>query len=182
MNKDNKVTFEEIFKQNERRIHYQIHKLRIQDPHREFYVEGLYAMWLAYKKYKPDQGLMSTYFNYTIRNRLIDMIRKKTREQDNNEFFTQEEERKAGNGNRSRKDHLPLVDTSGITVKDDALWQEIKAVLTENQWKWVKCYVIDGMPLKEIAEQEDVTIDAVKSWSREARKKLRNAGVKEALM
>ncbi|MFD2046604.1 hypothetical protein ACFSTA_20295 [Ornithinibacillus salinisoli] len=50
---DNKCTYEEIFKQNENRIHYHIHKLR-RDPYNEFYVEGLYAMWLAYKNYQPD--------------------------------------------------------------------------------------------------------------------------------
>ncbi|MBP1970770.1 hypothetical protein J2Z83_002906 [Virgibacillus natechei] len=32
MGKDN-VTSEEIFKQNERRIHYHIHRLNIRDPH-----------------------------------------------------------------------------------------------------------------------------------------------------
>ncbi|WP_255695068.1 hypothetical protein [Virgibacillus salidurans] len=38
------VTLEDIFKQNEKRIHYHIHKLNIRDPHQEFYTEGLVAM------------------------------------------------------------------------------------------------------------------------------------------
>ncbi|MGG4181292.1 sigma-70 family RNA polymerase sigma factor [Virgibacillus pantothenticus] len=73
------ITFEEIVKQNERRIYYQLHKLNIRDPHQEFYQEGLVAMWNAYETYQPDKGPMATYFNYTIRNRLIDLIRKKGR-------------------------------------------------------------------------------------------------------
>ncbi|WP_234402366.1 sigma factor [Oceanobacillus damuensis] len=36
-------------------------------------------MWAAYKKYQPDKGPLATYFNYTIRNRLIDLLRKKSR-------------------------------------------------------------------------------------------------------
>jgi len=73
---NNDFTFDEILKQNERRIHYYIHKLNIRDPHQEFYQEGLVAMWNAYEKYEPDKGQLSTYFNYSIRNRLIDLIRK----------------------------------------------------------------------------------------------------------
>ncbi|MFD1361949.1 sigma factor [Lentibacillus salinarum] len=73
-------SFEEIFKQNERRIHYHMHKLGIHDGQREYYVEGIYAMWIAYKKYDPNKSQLGTYFNYTIRHRLIDMLRKKTKE------------------------------------------------------------------------------------------------------
>ncbi|MGJ9459627.1 hypothetical protein [Oceanobacillus sp. CF4.6] len=50
MEKD-KVTFEEFFKQNERRIHYHINKLQLRDPHQEFYQNGLVAMWNAYKRH-----------------------------------------------------------------------------------------------------------------------------------
>lgn len=67
----NLLTFEEIYEQNKRRIHYQIHRLNIQSPYEEFFQEGLCAMWHAYEKYNPDKGPMSTYFNYTIRNRLV---------------------------------------------------------------------------------------------------------------
>ncbi|WP_235792214.1 hypothetical protein [Virgibacillus salidurans] len=33
-------------------------------------------MWNAYKQYDPDKGLMATYFNFMILNRLIDLLRK----------------------------------------------------------------------------------------------------------
>lgn len=46
-----KITFEDIFKQNERRIHYHIHRLNIRDSQQEFYQEGLVAMWNAYETY-----------------------------------------------------------------------------------------------------------------------------------
>ncbi|WP_407939235.1 sigma factor [Oceanobacillus salinisoli] len=38
----------------------------------------MYAMWTAYQKYEPDKGTLTTYFNYTIRNRLIDLIVRKS--------------------------------------------------------------------------------------------------------
>ncbi|MEW9676818.1 sigma-70 family RNA polymerase sigma factor [Lentibacillus sp. L22] len=178
---EKKTSFEEIFKQNERRIHYHIHRLHIQDPHNEFFVEGLYAMWCAYKKYKPDQGVMSTYFNFTIRNRLIDMLRKKKRENQHQETFVQHEKLKIDNGNRDCKTNLPIPDTTGMEVQDGTFWEKIRGMLTDNQSKWVKYHVIEGLPLAEIAEQEGVTVDAVKSWGKTARKKLKSVGVRELL-
>lgn len=174
-----KMSFEDIFRQNERRIHYHIHRLNIQDPHREFYVEGLHAMWTAYKKYRPDQGVLSTYFNFTIRNRLIDMLRKKTRESHNQEAYIQQEKPNLDNGNRDCRTNMPIPDRSGIEVEDKTIWENIHAILTANQWKWVEGHIIKEMPLKEIAEQEEVTVEAVKTWAKTAKKRLRNAGVKE---
>ncbi|MGJ9459628.1 hypothetical protein [Oceanobacillus sp. CF4.6] len=64
-------------------------------------------------------------------------------------------------------------------VDDADLWEEVRRLLTKNQWKWVKYFIIEDMPLKEIAEQEGVTTDAVKSWGREVRKKLMREGIGE---
>lgn len=174
---DKEFTFEEIFKQNENRIHYQLHKLQIRDPHNEFYVEGLYAIWLAYKKYQPDKGPMATYFNFAIRNRLIDMIRSKSREQKIIEAYIQKESTDKYDGNRSTTSPAPILSPEGIEVVDTELWNEVRRILTPNQWKWVYHYVLHDLSLKEIAEREGVSVDAVKSWSREARKKLQASDV-----
>lgn len=174
MNDNERMTFEEVFKQNERRINYHMLKLGINDPHREFYVEGIYAMWMAYKKYEPNKGPLATYFNYTIRNRLIDMLRKKTREDHNQTKITQEEIGEVDNGNRCGQVKRPVINPSGVALADDAFWKRVKSKLTENQQKWVEFYIIEGMPLQEIAQQEGVSADAVKSWGRQARRKLKD--------
>ncbi|TFJ92102.1 sigma factor [Lentibacillus salicampi] len=75
MHDQDKPSFEAIFRQNEQRIHYHMHKFGIHDGQGEYYVEGIYAMWMAYKKCDPTKGPLGTYFNYTIRNRFIDMFR-----------------------------------------------------------------------------------------------------------
>src|SRR5699024_4772270 len=41
MQKKENDLFEDIYEQNKKRIHYQIHKLGIQDTHHEFYTEGI---------------------------------------------------------------------------------------------------------------------------------------------
>ncbi|WP_042221785.1 sigma-70 family RNA polymerase sigma factor [Oceanobacillus manasiensis] len=155
-------TFEEIYEQNKRRIHYHIHKLNLHDPHKEYYQEGLIAMWQAYEKYNPDKGPMATYFNYTIRNKLIDMLRKQTNESMKITTYLQQQ--------------APLLPktTAPITYNEvPQLLNEIKSILTEKQWKWFYHAVLMEMPLKEIAKQENVNIEAVKSWAKQARKKLR---------
>ena len=56
MEKKEDLSFEEIMKQNERRVHYHIHKLQVNDPHQEFYQEGLVAIEDAYETHQPDLG------------------------------------------------------------------------------------------------------------------------------
>lgn len=63
-----KVTFEEIFEQNKRRINYHTCVLQLGIPQQEPCHAGLFVVWNAYKKYQPDKGLLATYFNYIIRN------------------------------------------------------------------------------------------------------------------
>ncbi|WP_090236158.1 sigma-70 family RNA polymerase sigma factor [Lentibacillus halodurans] len=174
----NKITFEEIFKQNERRIHYHIHRLNIRDPHQEFYQEGLVAMWNAYENYKPDKGPMATYFNYMIRNRLIDLIRKQNKEDEKTAHYAYEYRVAFDDGNYYRNGGLPypMVKQEDDTDADgcySAFWQEVRGQLSDNQWKWVRHHLIEDMPIREIAEQEGVTIEAVKSWGKGARRTLR---------
>jgi hypothetical protein len=80
--KKNRVTFEEIVKQNENRLYYQLCKLGVQGTRNKSHVEGLQAMRCAYKFYDPDKGTLATYFNYHIRNRLIDLMGEESKEKD----------------------------------------------------------------------------------------------------
>ncbi|TFJ92115.1 hypothetical protein [Lentibacillus salicampi] len=74
-----RITFEEIFKQNELRIYYQSHNMNI-DPHQEFFNQGLVRTWSFLWRTRPDTGPMATYFNHIIRNRLIDLMFNKNRD------------------------------------------------------------------------------------------------------
>ncbi len=173
------MTFEEIVEQNERRIHYHIHKLHINDPHQEFYQEGLVAMWNAYENYKPDKGPLATYFNYTIRNRMIDLIRKKTRERENDDTYEAHQFLKRTHGNyvRAGGRMYPISNQETEYFHENTDLEDIKKELTENQWKWVLLFIVKDLSIKEIADREGVSTDAVKSWGREVRRKLRSAAL-----
>ena len=168
-------SFEDIFKENERRIHYHINRLRINDPHEEFFQEGLYALWSAYREYSPNKGPMSTYFNFIIRNRLIDLVRRDSRTIINEERAVRHSIVKLSAGNRQTRisNATPLPCPANMDVQEDTkLWQTVRSKLTERQWKWVYYYIIKRWSLKEIADKEDTTVAAVKGWRREACKKL----------
>ncbi|WP_284139579.1 MULTISPECIES: sigma-70 family RNA polymerase sigma factor [unclassified Virgibacillus] len=171
-----KFTFEEVFKQNKNRIHYHINRLNIHDPHEEYFQEGLFALWNAYEKYEPDKGPLATYFNYTIRNRLIDQIRKESRRMEKESIVCEENRKQYDNGNRHRRTEVsyPMIENNGITVNNPELWDRLKEQLTDNQWKWVSLFIIENMSIKEIAAKEGKTEEAVKSWGKQVRKKLRN--------
>ncbi|WP_226376825.1 sigma-70 family RNA polymerase sigma factor [Oceanobacillus halotolerans] len=175
--------FDTIFKQNERRIHYHIHKLHIQDPHNEFYQEGLYALWKAYETYEPTKGPMATYFNYTIRNQLIDMIRKRNREGENQEKIVLEHKTQTTDGNHIRKEGsaVDLQHMSDILLDDTELWQNLQHYLTDKEWNWIYFYIIGNMSVKDIAIQENTTENAVKSWGKQVRKKLRDPAFREKI-
>lgn len=168
------MDFEKIVEENERRIHYHIHKLGIHDPYNEFYTAGLTAMWQAYKTFQPGQGTLATYFNYTIRFRLLDLLRKKKRTHEKQARMMQDKRIMADSGNKVGTAKRPVIDPVELNVKDQWLWREIRKRLTDKQWKWVYYYIILEMPVKSIAAREGVTEDAVKSWGKQARKKLRD--------
>ena len=177
------VEFEAFFKANERRIHFQIHRLGISgDWYSEFYTEGVFALWRAYKEYEESKGEIGTFINYQIRYRLIDLMRKKMRDEQVMEEAIAEEKTKIDNGNRHRGSGVPVVNVSDIALEDREFWQEVRSRLTETQWKWVEYFIIADMSVKEIMELEGVSADAVKGWGRQVRRKLRKEeGLKEKL-
>lgn len=149
------MSFEEIFKQNERRIHYHIHRLGIRDPYQDFYSEGLLAMWTAYQQYNPNKGPLGTYFNYIIRNRL-DLLRKEIREQEMKDSIVNNEKERISDATTEIKNMTAKM--LGSELEERELWQDIKSELTDKQWDWLYYYVIQNMPVKGIAELKGVSV------------------------
>ncbi|WP_269410331.1 RNA polymerase sigma factor [Lentibacillus daqui] len=169
--------FEEVFKIHERQIYYLIRKLNIDDSHQEFYQEGLYAMWEAVQTFQPGKSQLSTHLHNTIRNRLVDLMRIKKRRQRHDSIYCKAEMQKLGSGNHYRDTDIPIQEELAVTIHETDLWEELKPLLTTNQRKWVKYYIFMDMSNREIAEQEHVSIDAVKSWAKMAKQKLKRKGL-----
>ena len=165
---------EKLFKQ-EQRIYYHIHRLRIPYAfHEEFYAEGMIALWQAYESYDSARGELDTHLNAVLNFHFIDLIRKNKRTSDAQISVREQLITKEETGNRMTRTNQLLVDQTGIEVDDEMFWEEIKSLLSKRQWTWVYYYVIHEYSLKDIARRENVSVEAVKSWAKEARKKLRN--------
>src|SRR5690625_4262820 len=86
------------------------------------------------------------------------------------------------NGNRHRATGMPIVNVSDITLEDNEdYWNEVRSHLSENQWKWVKYFIIADLSVKEIMEIEGVSADAVRGWGRAVRAKLRDEELRRKL-
>lgn len=66
-------------------------------------------------------------------------------------------------------------------INNEELWQHVRNSLTKKQWKWIQYYILEGMTMKEIALKEDVSVEAVKGWAKEAKRKLRQVDFEQLL-
>lgn len=179
--------FEQFFKANQNRIHYQIHRLNVRyDWRDEFFTEGIAALWGAYQEFDDRKGEVGTFLNFRIRYRLIDLLRKKIREEERDEAIIQQQTTNMTSGTQVRHALTPLPEKIELSLRVDseekaAFWQSIQEQLTDKQWKWVKYFILADLSIKEIMEIEDVSADAVKNWGRSVRRKLKRDDIKKAL-
>lgn len=157
---DVKKDFNEVAEQFSPMIHHIIHKLRIRDPHKDFYQEGLLALWEAVQNYKEEKGKLSSYIYFIVRNRLVSKMRKDNRVAEKDEEFALLLEGEA------------VCYDASFTI-DPYFYKEIVVTLTGNQRKWFDDYVLRDLSIKDIAEREGTTTNAVKNWGRHAKEKLR---------
>lgn len=146
--------------QYEKMIHYHICRLRISDPEQEFFQEGAIALWEAYESFDPAKGAFAQFANYKIRNRFIDLIRKNSNAAEKQKEYVER--------------HSTIEFNSTYDQPEDyLLWRQLRDSLTPNQWKYLQLHIIEDLPLAVIAKIEGTTIDAVKSWGKQAKKKAR---------
>ncbi len=157
-NREKDLQFEMVYETYKKMIHHLIHKYNIQDPQGEFFQEGVIALWNAYQKY-GDRDTFGKLAYITIRSRIIDLIRKKNR------LNTHETATEIANESSYRE--------SGLEDFDPYFWDSVQQTLTSRQWIFVQRKIIEGRTYQDIAALEQTTIDAVKGWGKEVKKKLR---------
>lgn len=155
------VEFEVLLKEYKPMLHHLIHRLGIKDTHKEFFQEGLLALWEVSTTYEEDKGKLSSYVYYIVRNRLISLIRKKIRKQEQIDEIL------------AKSNEDDLIDEDQIFKWDPYALQSIKGILTTNQWIWFEGFVVNDWSTKQIAERQNVSEDAVKNWGRHVKRKLK---------
>ncbi|WP_152658608.1 RNA polymerase sigma factor [Oceanobacillus sp. CFH 90083] len=117
--------------------------------------------------------------NFQIRNRLVDVLRKAIIERKYFEQLGYQQKVESQTGNYIDKKKIPSKNEGGTNPQEilDQInendFSEFISELSEKQKVWFHHAIIEGLSNQEIAEKEQVSIEAVKSWAKSAKRKLR---------
>ncbi|MEH7225209.1 sigma-70 family RNA polymerase sigma factor [Bacillus sp. JJ1566] len=153
------MEFEELAEQYKPLIFKVIKSLRLFGDMETFYQIGLIGLWEASTRFDAEKGAQfSTFVFTTIRGKLLDYLKKEARYQEHCQ--------------PSGEQVLMKIADCSVDFSGDLI-EEYGKHLTENQMKWIQGRIIEDKNYKEIAANHGVTVDSVKSWGRQAVKKLR---------
>ncbi|QFT88544.1 RNA polymerase sigma factor SigS [Bacillus sp. THAF10] len=145
--------FEEIHQQYTPMIHHIIKTLNIHSDKELYFHEASVALWEATLTFKCHKGAFSSYAYSCMRGKVLNLLKKEIK--------------------RSSTEICTLsLPEQPIFLTNAMIEINIKN-LTPKQKIWVIEYVINGKKLNEIAKENEVTVSAVKSWRKEAIKKLK---------
>lgn len=151
--------FEELVEKHQSMIYFHINHLNIRQHHEEYHQIGLIALWHASITYDGSKGAFSTYLYHCIKGRMLNEMNKQNRRHEIEEL----------------RDHHDDIGTEDPIkeIMSEQLIRSYCSILTPMQKKWLIGYCIDKKTPSEIAESENVSPASVKSWRREAIKKIR---------
>ncbi|EMT46180.1 sigma-70 family RNA polymerase sigma factor [Anoxybacillus flavithermus] len=149
------MSFETVVEQYRPLISYIIRKLHIRRHVIDEYMQiGLIALWEAYERYDETKGSFHSFAFKMIRWRIVSQLRKET-----------------------KNVAIPLLDEQmlkeDVDFFTDIIWEDAMRDMTPRERIWLVRHVIEGKTLKQIADEEGVTVHAVKQWRISAVKKLK---------
>lgn len=149
------MSFETVVEQYRPLISYMIRKLHIRRHVVDEYMQiGLIALWEAYERYDETKGSFHSFAFKMIRWRIVSQLRKET-----------------------KNVAIPLLDEQmlkeDVDFFGDIIWEDAMRDMTPRERIWLVRHVIEGKTLKQIADEEGVTVHAVKQWRISAVKKLK---------
>lgn len=155
------MSFDQLLLQYEPLIHRVMNTLHVYRNKEEYYQVGLIALWEAERSFSEEKGAFLPYAYTVIRGRMLDFLKKQKKYE--SETPTTCEEQLEGSYEMNAFDTL----------------QEYVALLTPKQQKWLLYTYEHDYSLKQIAALEQTTVEAVKSWRKQALKKIRNYCIME---
>lgn len=154
------VPFEQVAKQYEPLLKGQIKKLRIYKEYEHYYQVGLEGLWHAYQNFDETKGTFSNFAYVTVRGYLLTELQRQ---------HTYESRFVPAN------DFVLLSGFGGYV--DKALEKEIIAAylsgLSKRERLWAEEAILYQKKLSEIAAEQNVSVETVKTWRKHALRKLR---------
>lgn len=161
--------FEQLHKQYEPMIYHILKKLLIYRNKQEFYQIGCIALWEASLRFNEKRGEFKSYAYSYIVGRMKSEL--------SNQRMLLEKSSK-----------LERIFNQDIIAEDDftlllseSFIDSISHHLSLHQSKWLKAYCLHGKTPSEIANDEGVSISAVKAWRRDAITKLKKFSTKDLI-
>jgi RNA polymerase sigma factor (sigma-70 family) len=159
-------SFEDIARQFEPMIKSTIKKLHVYKNFEEMYQIGFIALWEAYWKYDPQKGYFAGYAQTTVRGRMLTALTESKKYDERHTF--------PDPGSEQYDYFSFIIDESCILpFEDEGLTDYFKG-LSRREMTWVNKGLWQGMKTKEIAADEHVSPHTVRSWKKQAIKKMRN--------
>ncbi len=153
--------FQRTYEEEEWLIHYVIQQLHLYKNQDEFYQEGLIGLWEAYVRFDERHGASFRTFAFrTIRGKLLTQLQKSKRVEDRQATLTE-----------------PMIDTTEdqqlvIPLEREGILEYCEG-LTYEQRRWVILHFLECKGPNQIAREEGVSKDTVKSWRRYALQRIK---------
>jgi RNA polymerase sigma factor (sigma-70 family) len=158
--------FQKVVEEEEWLIHYGMKQLHLYKNQDEYYQEGLIGLWEAYVRFNADRGVaFRTFAWWTVRGKLLSHLKKSKNREDREATLT--------NGLIEIVEDLQ----AEIPLEYESLLAYCEG-LTPEQKKWVILHFLESKGPNQIAREENVSLETVKSWRRYALQKIRKNIVK----
>jgi RNA polymerase sigma factor (sigma-70 family) len=153
--------FQSVVEEEEWLIHYAMKQLNLYKNQDEYYQEGLIGLWEAYVRFDANRGVAFRTFAWrTVRGKLLTYLRKSKSREDREATLT------------DRIIEIVEDPQAEMPLEYESLLQYCEG-LTAEQKKWVILHFLECMGPNQIAREEQVSLETVKSWRRYALQKIR---------
>lgn len=147
------MSFEQLLQDNERIIHYLIHKYRLHYMYDDMYQLATIKLWDIYHTYDPTKTPdMQQYIFTKLNFCFIDEIRRLKRDLDR---------------------YAPMDILETFTYQDESLveYQQFLELLKPNEYTWLML-TLEGYKQKEIAQLMNLSTSSLKAYRKSCQKKL----------
>ena len=154
------LDFNELAKQYEPMINKILRSLHIFRNKEEFFQTALVGLWEASLRFNPEKGDFTNYAYTYIKGLIMAEMTKKSKYEEHNVYPDDE--------------FWGLIEDQGTEQPfDKKILLSYCEGLTANQIKWFLYTCHDDLSVKDIAQCENVSVSAVKSWRKGAKEKLK---------
>lgn len=164
-----KGDFDRIFEQYKPLLYSTLRKLAFDADHDDVFQEASVALWEAYERFDPEKGFFGAYAVKYVRGKVLSYVRKEHRHRASMPFsaILKEEDNHPFEWPDERS-------TDAFQTCEWVDWlQPAVASLSPRESTLIREHFFKGKTIREIAQEEQVSLETVKTWRKRALQKCR---------